>query len=720
MVYVKGNFKKYIFHSDSGYTVGLFRVKESNAEIDVNTITFTGFLPELNEIDVYKFEGDFVIHDKYGKQFSVVSYEVVLPDDSDNVIAFLSSELFKGIGEKKARTIVKTLGNNCLSDIIETPDLLDTVKGLTPKQKETIYNSLLEYNSSYDRMLMLTKLGFSVKNAVRIEKFYKSDTDYMIKNPYYIIDDIPEITFPIIDKLRHNLEVSNDNIDRISFGIVYSLENLSFQTGNMYFSYEELINSAYKNLNVSRESINEGIASLVTNGKLLIDDDKYVLTTSYNTSIYIAKRILDLSKNNIDKEYSEELSELEDQIGYSFNKEQKAAITNALNYNFSVITGGPGTGKTTIIKAITKLYKHIYKLSNLELMESLGLLAPTGRASKRMSEQSGLPSYTIHRFLKWQKDSNTFMINEENKSGAKIVIIDEASMVDEELLYNLFLGLNENCKIVMIGDYNQLPSVGAGQVLKDVIESESVMVTYLEKLYRQDEASNINFFAREIVNGNINFDLFNINDDLTFVSCKEENIKEELSDFLTVYKDLSIYDLQILAPMYKGSNGIDSLNEYCQKLLNNNTLNGQIIHNNSILREKDKVICLVNNLDCNAFNGDIGQIIGITVKGKKRIICDFDDNIVEYEPSNFDDIRLGYAISIHKAQGSEFDVVILPILKSYNFMLYRKIIYTAVTRAKKRLIILGEEEALKKAILTNRDENRKTLLKSFLIDGINF
>lgn len=720
MAYIKGNFKKYIFRSNAGYTVGLFRVKESNIEISNNVVTFTGYFPELNDLDLYMFEGDFVVHEKYGKQFNVSSYQVVLPDDSDNVISFLSSELFKGIGAKKAKSIVDILGNDCLNIIVDNPDALDNVRGLTNKQKDTIYNSLLEYNSSYDRMLELTKIGFSIKNAVRIEKYYQMDTEYMLKNPYYMIDDIPEITFPIIDKVHNNLNISNDNIDRVSFGIVYLLQNLSFKTGNIYFSYDEVLSATSNSLGVNKEVLNEGIAHLVTDGKLLIDDDKYILTDNYNASIYIARRILSLSGKTRDTDYSEELSLLENEIGYSFNIEQKDAICNALNCDFSVITGGPGTGKTTIINAITKIYKRINKFSNLDLMKSLVLLAPTGRASKRMSEQTGLPSYTIHRFLKWQKDSNTFMINEENKSDAKVVVIDEASMVDEELLYNLFLGLKETCKIIMIGDYNQLPSVGAGQVLKDVIESNSTVVTYLEKLYRQDECSNINYFARDIVNGSVNFDLFNINDDLTFVSCDENSLKDKLGEFLSTYKDESIYNLQVLAPMYKGICGIDNLNEYCQLLLNNDSLTSQITHNGITFKENDKVICLVNNLEDNVFNGDIGEVINITSSSKKRIICNFDDNIAEYETSTFDDIRLGYVISIHKAQGSEFDTVILPILNSYNYMLYRKIFYTAVTRAKKRLIILGEKEALRKAIMTNRDQNRKTLLKKFLVDGISF
>lgn len=719
MAYIKGNFKKYIYKSDNGFTVGLFNIKETNIDYDSKTIIFTGHFPLLNELDLYKFEGELVFHDKYGEQFSVSSFEIVLPDDNDNIVSFLSSEIFKGIGASKAKKIVNSLGDNCLNEILDNPDVLDRVNGVTAKQKDTIYNCLLEYRSSYDRMLKITGYGFSVKNAIKIEKFYGADTSYMLEHPYQIIDDIPDITFPIVDKLKSKFNISDDDIDRTSFGLVYIIENLEFSTGNTYFSYNEIAKAA-KVLNINSDVLNDAISHLVGEGKIIIDDDKYILTKTYEASTYIAKRILDLSKNTRLEDFSEQISLVEKRNSITFNKEQKDAITNALNNNFSVITGGPGTGKTTIIKAITSIYKDIYDLSRKELNESLVLLAPTGRASKRMSENAHLPSYTIHRFLKWDKDSNSFYVNEENKSEAKIVIIDEASMVDENLLYNLFLGLSSSCKIIMIGDYNQLPSVGAGQVLKDVIESESTIVTYLETLYRQDEKSNINFFAKDIVDGKIDFSLFNESEDLTFIPCDENNLKSTLHEFLDAYKDLSIYDFQILAPMYKGLCGIDNLNIFCQKLLNNNSLKIQIKHGETTFLEDDKVLCLVNNIDSNVFNGDIGEIINIKTTGKKEIICDFDDNILELETSSFDDIRLGYVISIHKAQGSEFDVVVLPVLKSYNYMLYRKIFYTAVTRAKKKLIILGEEEALKKAISTNRDENRKTLLKNFLINGINF
>lgn len=720
MSYIKGNFRKYIYKSEKGYTVGLIKIKETDLSINTNTITFTGYFDDLNETDIYLLNGNIVNHDKYGNQFNVTSYEIVLPEDKDHIIDFLSSEIFKGIGEKKASKIVDHLGLNCLTLILENKDLLLEVPTVTKKQQETIYNSLLEYKTSYDKMLNLTKIGFSMKDALKIEKYYGNNLDTVLTSPYQMIEEIKEITFPKIEKLRTNLKIEKEDIDRVSYGIIYVLENLSFATGNTYTSYEELTNYSKKVLNIDENTIIKGLSKLVNLGKIIIDGNKYILMESYNSEVYIAKRLTVLSREYSNISYEEEISNIEEKLGCIFNKEQKQAIETSFNSNFSIITGGPGTGKTKVIKAITSLYKIINNLSRKDLLESLVLLAPTGRASKRMSMESGLPSYTIHRFLKWQKEENTFLINEENKSDAKLVIIDEASMLDNDLFYNLLLGLKANCKIIMIGDYNQLPSVGAGQVLKDLIESDCLPVTYLKKLYRQASNSNINFLAHDIIEGKLDMSLFNESEDLTFVSCNSTNLKEKLQEFALTYKDLSIYDIQVLAPMYKGENGIDSLNIYMQDLLNKKqNKKNELLYNGTIYREGDKVIQLVNSIDDNVFNGDIGEIIKVTKQNKKEIICDFDNNLVNYNTSTFENFKLGYTISIHKSQGSEFKIVILPVLNNYNFMLYRKIIYTAITRAKEKLIVLGEESALKKAISTDKDENRKTLLKDLIISSIN-
>ena len=434
---------------------------------------------------------------------------------------------------------------------------------------------------------------------------------------------------------------------------------------------------------------------------------------------YISERLSLLIDYQEDKSYDKDLELLEEEFNCKFDKKQKLAITNALNNKISIITGGPGTGKTTIIKAITNLYQKLNKLSNQELVRDISLLAPTGRASKRISDETNLPSSTIHRFLKWQKESNTFMINEENKSDIRFAIIDEVSMLDTDLFYNLLLGLKASTKILLIGDFNQLPSVGAGQVLKDLIESDMIPVTYLDKIYRREDGSYINVFARDMIEGKIDFNLLNETPELTFVECSPKDLKDVLKDFIITYKDMSIYDIEVLAPIYKGTNGIDDLNSYIKNILNEKSISkNELIHGDITYREKDKVIHLVNSVENNVFNGDIGEILRIDSRNKEMII-DFDNNLVTYKKSNFDNIRLAYTISVHKAQGSEFSIVIVPILNNYSGMLYKKLIYTAVTRARQRLILIGEKYALLKAVNTDRDESRKTSLKDFLIESIN-
>lgn len=722
MSYIKGNFKKYIFKSDNNFVVGLFKIRDVSSDLELNskTIIFTGYFTELNDFDLYEFQGKLVNHDKYGLQFNVESYQVLLPSSKDHIIEFLSSELFKGIGEAKAIKVVETLGEDCLEKILEDYSVLFEVSKLTEKQALTIYDSLVNYKSSYDKLIALTKIGFSMKDALKIYGLYGDNTLTILNNPYQMIDDIAEITFLKIEKIREALEIPKDDLKRVGAGIVYIMDNLSFKTGNTYSNYEEITSFSRRLLDVDSEVISQALAELVKDDKVLIDGDKYYLKDMYDSEKYIASQLLNLSTTYNNFDYTNYLEEVEKEFNVEFNEEQKEAITKALNFNISVITGGPGTGKTTIVKAITSIYGKINDLSLSSLNEKVALLAPTGRASKRMSLNSNLPSYTIHRFLKWQKESNTFLVNEENKSNAKFIIIDEVSMLDNDLFYNLLLGLQDNCKILLIGDYNQLPSVGAGQVLKDIIESDVIPVTYLKKLYRQDENSNITTLAHNIINNKLALDIFNVSDDLTFIECSKEDLFKILDDFLITYKDMSFADFQVLAPVYKGDCGIDNLNFHMQNILNKKTFRkNEITHNGVTYRENDKVLELVNILENNVFNGDIGEVINVKSSKNKEIIINFDENLVKYNLKDLDNIKLGYAISIHKAQGSEFSVVILPIFNSYNIMLYKKIIYTAVTRAKKRLIILGEKSALKKAILTERDEERKTSLKNFLISSIN-
>ncbi len=724
MSYIKGNFRKYIFRSDNGYVVGLFKVKEASSdiiELEHETITFTGYFHELNENDTYLFNGELVFHDRYGEQFSVSDYDIVLPEEKDKVIEFLSSDLFKGIGEKKAIKIVSTLGEDCLNKILDDKNILLTVKTVTEKQRDIIYDSLKKYQNSFAIVMELTNLGFSTKNSLNIYNKYKDRTlDLIYNDPYELTYSINDINFNTIEKVRTKLNIKEDDINRLKAGIIYLLKLYSFNTGNTYISYLELINLVKRNLFIlNEEKIKDSINELIDDVRLIFDEENIYLKTMYEAEEYIANRLYYLTnKQNEENDIKSDLLEAEKYFNINYNDIQKKAITKAINNNLLIITGGPGTGKTTIIKSICYLYQQINKLSNKDLLNELYLLAPTGRASKRISEQTNLPAYTIHRFLKWNKEDNSFRINSENKSKAKIVIIDEASMIDTELFYNLLLGLERNCKIILIGDSNQLPSVGPGQILKDLIESDIIDTIKLKELYRQDKNSNINILAHNIINNIFDDNIFNEEDDLTFIEANSNNLKEFLQEYIITYKDYDFNNIQVMAPIYKGDNGIDELNYFIQNIINKKAMNkNEITFEGVTFRENDKVLQLTNMPDDNIFNGDIGIIDKISNK-PKELLVNFYNEEIRYTPNLFSNLKLGYTISIHKSQGSEFDIVILPVLNVYKNMLYKKLIYTAATRARKKLIIIGEKTALQKAILNDKENVRKTSLKKFLISCI--
>ena len=636
MTFIKGNFKQYIFKSDKGYVVGLFKIKDASEDLKNylnKTITFTGYFNTLNETDLYIFNGKINIHEKYGEQFVVESYEITLPNDKDNVIEFLSSSLFPKIGEKTAIKIVEVLGENCLDTILNNPDSLYLVPTVTKKQKETIETNLLKHQRSYKTIVDLNKLGFSTKDSLKIYNTYKDKTmDIINYDPYFLVDDIYDISFRKIDMLRANFDIKENDSRRIKSCIKYILNELSFASGNTYFLINDILIYLKKVLFIDDyELFVSCLNSLVENKEVILEDNKYYLKKMYEAEKYIAKRIFSLSndytKDNIVS--SNILESFEKEYNIKFSSEQITAITEAISNKFLVITGGPGTGKTTIIKTITKIYQQMNNYSLFELEKHLALLAPTGRASKRITEQSAFPSSTIHRFLKWNKEDDTFNINFDNPSEVDFVIIDESSMIDTYLFYNLLLGLKKSTKIVLIGDYNQLPSVGPGQVLKDIIDSNCSNVVKLNKLYRQEENSNISLFAYNINNNIIDFDIFNNGEDLIFKECNSDNLKECLKEYILKYQFMNINKFQVLAPIYKGDNGIDDLNYFIQDLINKRSVSkNEILFNGVIYRQDDKVLQLVNNIEENIFNGDIGKILRIENKKSKAMTVDFDTNCV--------------------------------------------------------------------------------------------
>ena len=729
--YVKGNYRRSIFKSDKGYVIGLFKVRETNDELlkeYVNhTITFTGYFHELNEDDTYILYGEAINHPRYGFQFQTNRYERLRPTGKEAVVEFLSSDLFPGVGEKLAKNIVDVLGDNALDKILEDESALYLVPKLTESKIRKIINVLKKYEESHQVIAKLIDLGFTMREALSIYNEYKSNTIKIIdENIYQISYNLPDISFLKIDKVANLLDINGVDIRRIKAGTLYVLKKLVYQNGDSYLSKSAIIRNVNRFLNIDYDNYDEILKELADLGYLVIDGEDYYLEEIWDAEANIVERLYDLAVKPLYKykKLDELLMELEKINNINYNDEQKKAIIKALENNILIITGGPGTGKTTIIKAITELYQHINKLDYDKFTERLALLAPTGRASKRMSESTFLPASTIHRFLKWNKDTGDFMVNENNKSKVDLVIVDEVSMIDINLFDSLLKGLKRNVKIILVGDYDQLPSVGPGCLLKDLICSGMIDVVHLNYLYRQDENSYITSLAYEIKDGQLSDNFLNSYDDYTFLKCSANHIKSNLIRLCekVISKGYDYKRLQVLAPMYKGENGIDALNKELQDVFNPKTLEKREIKSgNVIFREQDKILQLVNMPEENVFNGDIGIIryikYGNTSKSKKdEIYVDFDGNLVKYTPKDFSKIKHGFIISIHKSQGSEFEMVIMPMAHSYKRMLYKKLVYTGVTRAKKKLILIGEPDAFASCVYNNNEYMRN----SKLLDKIRY
>ena len=716
--FIKGNVRRIIYSSDTGYIVGVMRVIDSSDELEISSTTsFTGYFHELNLDDTYLFYGNMVDHPKYGTQFSVNSYERVMPEEKDSIVEFLSSGMFKGIGTKTAEKIVEVLGKDALKIILETPENLFLIANITKKQIDTLHDTLLNYESSYNTILSLNELGFNTRESMIIYNKYKMATmDTINTDLYKITSDINDIPFRKVDSIA--LKHGYDRIDkrRVKASIIYAMNELCNTIGHIYLSIDDIYKYTIMCLgnNIDEEFFSSTMDNLILDIRVIKENDRYYLYDMWQKEMNIVKRVSSLAKKkdivieNIDKYFSK----IEKDNNITYNKEQLDAMKDSLTKHFLILTGGPGTGKTTIIKGIVDLYKKINDYSLDELIENLALLAPTGRASKRLKEQTGLPASTIHSFLRWNKEQDKFAINERNKSDVNFVIVDESSMIDVPLFSSLLNGLKESTRIVMVGDYNQLPSVGPGELLRDLTLSSVLPLITLKTLYRQKENSNIITLAHDINEGFVDINTLNVGDDLTFIDTN--NISTCIYDISKDYLDVDFHEFEVLAPMYKGINGIDNLNLMLQDLFNpKSPKKNEILVGDVRYREGDKVLQLLNMPDDKIYNGDIGEIVNIS---KKEITVLFDESEVVFTPSNFNNFKLGYAISIHKSQGSEFDTVVVPVVESYNKMLYRKLYYTAVTRAKKKLIIVGNLKALSYAAKNNMQDIRKTSIKEKIIE----
>ncbi|MDR1521958.1 MAG: ATP-dependent RecD-like DNA helicase [Streptococcaceae bacterium] len=717
------------------YKVVLVFVQDTNMDFFEKKIVVTGSMGRLQEESDYRFYGKIVEHPKYGKQFQVESYKQETPNSEKGLIAYLSSNQFSGIGKKTAKKIVKNLGLKALEEILTNPDILQKVPNLN-KAKQKMITKVLRENHGMDKVLVrLNQWGFGSQLSVAIYDKYKDQTLEIIqKNPYQLIEDIDGIGFKKADTIARQLGLAHDAPERIQAAIIHELFQYSLTTGNTYIEAEELLVIVQKILNdtkgafVDSELIADQIIFLKSCARIAQDSTKLFEKSLYYAECSLATSLMRLlsqkkaikhSKKKIDQG----ILKIEKKFSISYGASQKKALKEAINSSFFILTGGPGTGKTTVINGIVHLFAKLNDLS-LDVYDyrkepfPISLAAPTGRAAKRMNEATNLPAVTIHRLLGLSGQERS-PLEETAKLRGNLLIVDEFSMVDTWLANLLLKAIPSGMQVIFVGDKDQLPSVGPGQVLCDLLEVSDIPKVELFDIYRQGKDSSIIPLAHEIKRGRLPSDFTQKQKDRSFFAGDVYKIESFVKQIVAKAKakDFTAQDIQILAPIYRGMAGIDTLNKMMQEIFNPN-FHGEhkeVRTSYNVYRIGDKVLHLVNDPEQNVFNGDFGIITGIiyakdSVNRIDELIIDFDGIEVIYNRNEWQKITLSYACSIHKAQGSEFKLVILPMFLQYHRMLKRNLLYTAVTRSKEILILLGEEEAFRKCVFSE-DINRKTMLK---------
>lgn len=715
MIEYTGYIKKIRFYSESSnYIVALIEVEQED-----KLITMNGYMNNFNDYDKYLFIGDYEIHPKYGKQFKLNEYRIVLAKESDEIVKYLSSPLFKGIGKKLAQQIVDSLGEDCLSKIKADKHSLDLVIGMTEKRREIIYETLT--SSDYDQEVMQFFMGhgISLKNLGLIQAYYQEKTlDILQNNPYQIIEDIDGIGFKTADDLALKTGGTLDDPHRIKAGIVYSIKQYGFNTGSTYCLIEEIIMMFNKIIyNIEKTIFDNYIEELVNEGLIIKEDERYYYYEMYEAEKNIVKYLKDRI-NRPDEIYDESeverlLINYEKNHGIAYALKQKEALSYFLKSSVMILTGGPGTGKTTVVQVLLKIYTTLYP------EDKIGLVAPTGRAAKRLTELTGVYACTIHRLLKWDLHSNIFAMNKNNPLDIDVLIIDEFSMVDCLLLSKLFEAGPKISKILFIGDYHQLPSVAPGNVLQDLMNTK-IKTIELDEIFRQVKDAGIIQLAHHIINDDIeDLEIFNQYRDINFFPCINYDVVKNVKMIAKKALDegFDVNDIQVLVPMYQGVAGIDALNDALQDIFNpKDELTESYKIGRIEYRVGDKILQLKNRPDDDVFNGDIGTLVEICRKDnfeylQDTLIVDFDGNIVEYTTKNFNTITHAYCMSIHKSQGNEFKIVIMAVLADYYIMLRRNLLYTAITRAKQSLFILGSDKAFMHGLKNYQDSRRKTTLK---------
>ncbi len=689
-------------NEENGYTIARVRV-DGHDEL----ITIVGNLVSPIPGEMIFMKGEWNSHPKYGRQFKISSYKTSVPAAVVGIEKYLASGLIRGIGTEMARRIVGKFGEKTLSVIDNKIEKLTRVEGIGRKRLKMISEAWDEQKEIRGVMIFLQSYGVSPGYAAKIFKRYGNHAVKVVKeNPYRLATDIFGIGFITADRIAENMGFARDSEERAEAGLLHVL-NQCTDEGHVYYPSDMLIQRSQKILQIDREIIANALEELSRNEKLVLDKGSVYLPPFYVSETGIAANLIELqnfsrSMREVDSERA--LQWVQQKLDITLAAKQAEAVRCALKDKLLVITGGPGTGKTTIIKTILAIVSRI----ETRIM----LAAPTGRAAKRMSEATGYQAKTIHRLLEYNMRAGGFQKNQSNPLRCDLIILDEASMIDTILMHHLMKAIPANASLILIGDVNQLPSVGAGNILKDIIASGRVTVVELNEIFRQARESRIIVNAHRI-NVGLTPEYSVSESDFYFIEQEEPEkvvgiILELVRERIPRRFNLDPVDgIQVLSPMHRGLIGVENLNRELQNALNpggKGTVRGA-----KILKVHDKVMQIRNNYNKDVFNGDMGRITRIEEEGR-RVRVSFDGRSVDYESAELDEITLAYAVSVHKAQGSEYPAVVIPVMTQHYLLLQRNLLYTAVTRGEKLVVLVGSKKALNIAVKNDKTQKRYTLL----------
>jgi len=734
----KGYIENILFRNEeNGYTV----MSVSGDEADMPCVGVFSYVGEGEYVEV---EGEIVIHPTYGEQMKVEKYHILKPTNEEGIIRYLGSGAIKGIKMATATKIVDKFGNDTFDIIENEPERLAEIKGITKKKALDIAEQVSEKKDMRDAMMFMSDYGISMNLSVKIYEFYGNRIYEVLKNnPYRMAEDVDGVGFKTVDEIGLRSGIDPESEFRIKSGILYALST-SAADGNVYMTDDELIAKSREILRISNLDINRYLDDLVMEKKVVIigkDDKRQIYAGEYYyVEDSIAYRLDRLNVNGYvnEEKVKEKIKLIEEAEGISLDIKQETAVIETIKNGVLIITGGPGTGKTTTIKTIIKFFE----TENKEIL----LAAPTGRAAKRMKETTGYEAQTIHRMLEMsgnpELSSNEFEKNESNPLEADLIIVDEMSMVDIFLMNSLLKAIPEQTRLVMVGDVNQLPSVGPGNVLKDIINSERFNVVKLDKIFRQENTGDIVLDAHKINKGE-KVDLTKKSNDFLFIKENDSNrlkanVYRLLTEKLPGYVGCDVSEIQILTPAKKGVMGTVELNKYIQGKVNPKAYNKrEIEHNEMIFREGDKVMQIKNDYQLEwkiknrygieidegkgVFNGDIGIITKVNNlnQDSRYVEVLYDDNkYAVYSVKNLDELELAYAVTVHKSQGSEYPAVIMPMYTGPRLLMNKSLLYTAVTRAKKCVCMIGSPEAFYDMAGNDTRKERHSGLKDRILERI--